>query len=92
VVEVCSFGCSTTRPGGCAPTRLPPPCSVPVLDGHIARAFGLGPKAFSNKAAASGRIERIKRVVQALADGLASHREQIAEMRGMVQADIPELS
>lgn len=51
------------------------PRSIPVLDGHLALAFGFGRAAFSEAAVQRSltREERIDRVVCALAHAVSAH-------------------
>ncbi|MEU2614133.1 DUF6308 family protein [Micromonospora sp. NPDC007271] len=94
VIAACSFG--FTGVWGPKATKLAAlfrPRSVPVLDGHIAVAFGFGREAFSDRAVQRSltRQERIAEVVRALARGIAAHRPEIAELRALVEPTVPEV-
>jgi hypothetical protein len=89
VVSACQFGFR----GAGAPrmTKLGAlyrPHAIPVLDGHIAEAFGFGREGFSN---GTSRLGRIDRVVRAMAAWLATHRVQVSVLREQVAEVIPEV-
>ena len=94
VVNVCDFGFD----GVWAPkiTKLAAlyrPGSVPVLDGHVAQAFGFSHDSFSIKAVqrSIGRRDRIRKVVHALATGVTEHTRQLDELRELVAPAVPEI-
>lgn len=94
VVAACAFG----FPGVWGPkiTKLGAiyrPKSIPVLDGHIAVAFGFGRGAFSEAATQRSltRRDRIAKVVRALAHAIAAHRHEITALRALVERVVPEI-
>jgi hypothetical protein len=94
VVHVCCFGfAGVWGPKITKLAALYRPRSIPVLDGHVAEAFGFDREGFT--AAASQRSmtrrERIDTVVRALALQLSRHRREIAELRRRVTPTVPEL-
>lgn len=89
VVSACQFG----FPGAWAPTitkvgALYRPHAIPVLDGHLAEAFGFAREGFSN---GTSRYDRIDQVVRALARWLATHQDQMFALRNQVAEVIPEV-
>lgn len=94
VVDVCCFG----FPGVWGPktTKLAAlyrPRSVPVLDGHVALAFGFSREGFSNAALEHGldRRARIQHAVNAFRHALADHSATIAMLRASVCPAVPEI-
>jgi hypothetical protein len=94
VADACAFG----FPGVWGPKitkvgALYRPRSIPVLDGHVAQAFGLETEAFTvgSTLDPSARRTRIARVVQALATGLAEHQDELQALRAAVTATVPEI-
>ncbi|MEV4343520.1 DUF6308 family protein [Actinoplanes sp. NPDC049596] len=69
------------------------PHAVPVLDGHVAQAFGFNREGFSAAAQQYGldRRERIDKVVRALAIWALVHRAEIAALRDAVTPTVPEI-
>jgi len=95
VVRACQFGFR----GAWAPkmTKLGAlyrPHAIPVLDGHVAMAFGFAGDAFTNGARRHGlsRDQRIDSVVRALARYLRDHRAQVAELRARTTPIVTELA
>lgn len=93
VVDVCCFGFrGVWGPKATKLAALYRPNSVPVLDGHVAEAFGYDRDAFSVGTVQRGltRRERIETVVGALARGLATHAAELTELRRVVAPTVPE--
>jgi hypothetical protein len=94
VVDACAFG----FPGVWGPkiTKLGAlyrPRGIPVLDSHKAQVFGLGREAFTQGSPGdpSVRRGRIAWVVQALAEGITTHRDQLQALRSAVTPTVPEI-
>lgn len=90
VADVCRFG----FPGAWAPkitkvAAIYRPESIPVLDGHVGRAFGFRPEHFSLKS--KTRVADIGAVLVALRDGLRNHEVAIRNLRDEVRNDVPQL-
>ncbi|MFI5916672.1 DUF6308 family protein [Dactylosporangium sp. NPDC051541] len=94
VVDVCCFGFrGVWGPKATKMAALYRPNSVPVLDGHVAEAFGYDRDAFSVGTVQRGlsRRERIETVVRALARGLVMHSAALTELRRAVSPTVPEV-
>lgn len=95
VVDACHFGFhgvwgpKITKLGA-----LYRPKSIPVLDGHVAEAFGFDREGFTGAALQRGmtRRERIEKVVRALASALKVHRGEIVALRRSITPAIPEIT
>jgi hypothetical protein len=95
VVHACAFGFSGVW--GPKITKLGAlyrPRAIPVLDGHVAEAFGFHREAFSAAVPKDpdGRRKRIDSVVRALASGVKSHQAVLRELRRCLAPALPELS
>jgi Family of unknown function (DUF6308) len=91
VTSLCQFGYS----GAWAPkitkvAALYRPQAVPVLDGYVALAFGLGREGFSQ--GRETRWRRIGRVVDSLSATLATHRELLGLLRQDAVDLVPDLA
>lgn len=62
---------------------------MPVLDGYLAMAFGYSREAFS---VAGARRDRIHAVVNALADWLGWHSDEISDLRSAVRDVVPTIA
>jgi len=90
VTDACFFG----FPGVWGPKitkvgALYRPAAIPVLDGHVAAAFGFGREAFT--IGARERRDRIHRVVRALATCLTEQAESLQAVYDGVAGTVPEI-
>jgi hypothetical protein len=88
VVDFCSFGFS----GAWAPkiTKVGAvfrPEAIPILDGHLALAYGYERSAFSSKP--EPRRTAISSVVQALSTSIKAQKALLAELRRQVEESVP---
>lgn len=92
IVDVCCFGYSGVWcPKATKVAALFRPAAVPVLDGHIANAFGYGREAFSVASPNNGRRTLIDRVVRALGRALYDYRDELAAIRDAATTAVPEI-
>lgn len=90
VVDLCCFGYQGVwGPKVTKVAALYRPRSVPVMDSHLAHAFGYSREAFSTGAGL--RAGRVRKIVDTLGDWLQEHPHVMDALRNTVQPVIPEV-
>lgn len=90
VHDLCTFGYfGVWAPKSTKVSSLYRPRAVPILDGHVAMAFGFNREGFSQGKAP--RRNKIERVINALARFLDDHRDQMSELRETVRGSVNDI-